>query len=127
MQMEQNQLRRRINEVAQSAEDAKRASYGNAVPAEVRECVDKMYWQARQAREACTPLQQAQQGGPQGQQQAAQPAVDQGQLRGMVETLEELGDRAVQACRASGNVDPALEQALQRAHGDASALRQQMQ
>ena len=124
MQMEQDQLRRRINEVEQSAEDAKRASYGNAVPAEVRECVDKMYWQARQAREACTPLQQQQGDAQPGQQQAA---VDEGQLRGMVETLEELGDRAVQACRASGNVDPALEQALQRAHGDASALRQQMQ
>lgn len=114
MEMEQDQLRRRVNEVAQYAEDAKRASYGNAVPAEVRECVDKMYWQARQAREACSP---------QLQQQVA--GVEQ--LRGMVDELEQLGGRAVQACQASGNVDPPLQQAVKRAHEEASRLKQQMQ
>lgn len=111
--MQQDQLRQRINQVEQCAEDAKRSSYGNTVPAEVRECVDKMYWQARQARAACSP---------QLQQQVA--GVDQ--LRGMVDELEQLGDRAVQACRASGNVDPALEKAVQRAHDETSRLRQQM-
>ncbi|WP_043458939.1 hypothetical protein [Azohydromonas australica] len=116
MDMEQDQLRRRVNEVAQYAEDAKRASYGNAVPAEVRECVDKMYWQARQAREACTAA-------PQQQQQSAGPDT----VRSLVEELEQLGDRAVAACQASGNVDPPLQQAVQRAHEEFSRLKQQMQ
>lgn len=116
MEMEQDQLRRRVNEVAQYAEDAKRASYGNAVPAEVRECVDKMYWQARQAREACTAV-------PQQQQQSAGPDT----VRSLVEELEQLGDRAVAACQASGNVDPPLQQAVKRAHEEASRLKQQMQ
>ena len=116
MEMEQDQLRRRVNEVAQYAEDAKRASYGNTVPAEVRECVDKMYWQARQARQACTAA-------PQQQQQSAGPD----KVRSLVEELEQLGDRAVAACQASGNVDPPLQQAVKRAHEEASRLKQQMQ
>jgi hypothetical protein len=117
MEMEQDQLRRRVNEVAQYAEEAKRASYGNAVPAEVRECVDKMYWQARQAREACTTVPQQQQ-----QQSAGAETV-----RSLVEELEQLSDRAVAACQASGNVDPPLQQAVKRAHEEVSRLKQQMQ
>ena len=117
MEMDRDELRRRVNELEQYAEDAKRSSYGNAVPAEVRECVDKMYWQARQAREACTAAPQQQQ-----QQSGHQETV-----RALVEELEQLGDRAVQACRASGNVDPPLQQAVQRAHDEASRLKQQMQ
>ena len=37
-------------------------------------------------------------------------------------------DRAMQACRNAGNsVDPQLQQAVQRAHGEISSLKKQMQ
>ena len=40
--------------------------------------------------------------------------------------LEETADRAMQACRSAGNVDPQLQQAVQRAHAEASSLKKEM-
>ena len=41
--------------------------------------------------------------------------------------LEQAGDRALQACRKAGNVDQRVQQAVQRAHDEASSLKKQMQ
>ena len=41
--------------------------------------------------------------------------------------LEQAGDRAMKACRSAGNVDPGVQQAVQRAHEEASNLKKQIQ
>ena len=41
--------------------------------------------------------------------------------------LEQAGDRAMKALRNSGNVDPRVQQAVQRAHDEASDLKKQLQ
>ena len=52
---------------------------------------------------------------------------DQGRLRDVVNQLEQAGDRAMQACRKAGNVSPQVQQAVQRAHQEASQLKKQIQ
>jgi len=44
-----------------------------------------------------------------------------------VSQLEQSGDRAKQACRSGGNVDPQTQQAVQRAHDEISNLKKQIQ
>lgn len=43
-----------------------------------------------------------------------------------VDHLEELGDRAMQACRQAGNVDDQVKQAIQTVHGALSDLKHQL-
>jgi uncharacterized protein Yka (UPF0111/DUF47 family) len=112
--MEINRLKQSIDRVEQCADEAKKALYGSSAPPELRECVDEMHQQALQAQQAATAQQQ-------------QQAGDHGRLHTTVQRLEQTGDRAVQACRHAGNVDPQLQQAVQRAHDEISKLKRQMQ
>jgi hypothetical protein len=48
-------------------------------------------------------------------------------VREAVMQLEQAGDRAMQACRQAGSVDAKLQQAVQRAHAEASNLKKQVQ
>ena len=59
--------------------------------------------------------------------QAKHAQQDEGGMRDAVMQLEQLADRAMQACRnAGGNVDPQLKDAVQRAHSEASQLKKQV-
>lgn len=109
--MQASELKQRIDRVEQCADQAERAMQAGSVQADLRQSVDAMHQQARQAQQACAS----------GQQQG-----DQG-LRDVVNQLEQASDRAMQACRNAGNVDPKLQQALQSAHDEASSLKRQMQ
>lgn len=109
--MQASELKQRIDRVEQCADQAERAMQAGSVQAELRQSVDAMHQQARQAQQACAS----------GQQQG-----DQG-LRDVVNQLEQASDRAMQACRNAGNVDPKLQQAVQSAHDEASSLKKQMQ
>jgi hypothetical protein len=55
-----------------------------------------------------------------------QESASQESFRRDILQLEESADRAMQACRSAGNVDPQLQQAVQRAHGEASSLKKEM-
>jgi hypothetical protein len=110
--MEMNEVKQRIDRVEQCADEAERAMQSGSVPGDLRQSVDAMHQQARQAQQACGSQQQ------QG---------DQSRLRDVVMQLEQAGDRAMQACRNAGNVEPALKQAVQRAHAEASDLKKQLQ
>lgn len=115
--MQMNEVKQRIDRVEQCADEAERAIQQSAsVPSELRQCVDTMHQQARQAQQVCAsqPQQQQQQG-------------DTGQLRQAVMQLEEAGDKAMDACRRAGSVDPQVQQAIQRAHAEASSLKKQIQ
>jgi flagellar hook-basal body complex protein FliE len=111
--MQPSEVKQRIDRVEQCADEAERAIQAGSVSGELRQSVDAMHQQARQAQQACNSQQQ-QQG-------------DQGQLRDVVMQLEQASDRAMQACRNTGSVDPQVQQAVQRAHEEASNLKKQLQ
>ena len=110
--MQTSELKQRIDQVEQCADEAERAIQAGSVSGDLRQCVDAMHQQARQAQQACSSQQQ------QG---------DQSRVRDAVMQLEQASDRAMQACRNAGNVDPKLQQAVQRAHDEASNLKKQIQ
>jgi hypothetical protein len=104
--MQLSEVKKGIDRIEQCADDAERAIQSQSVQGELRQSVDAMHQQARQA--------QQQQG-------------DEKQLREAVMQLEQAGDRAMQACRNAGQVDPQVQQAIKRAHDEASKLKQQLQ
>jgi enolase len=110
--MQFNQIKQGIERVEQCADEAERAVQAGSVPQELRQSVDQMHQQAKQAKQACSSQQQQ---------------ADEGQLRQVVMQLEQAGDRAMQACRKAGNVDPQVQQAIERAHQEASNLKKQVQ
>lgn len=110
--MQISDIKQRIDRVEQCADDAERAVQAGSVPTELRQSVDQMHRQARQAQQECSSPQQ------QG---------DQTRLREVVDQLEQAGDRAMKACEKAGNVDPQVQQAVQRAHQEASQLKKQIQ
>ena len=110
--MQASEMKQRIDRVEQCADEAERAVQAGSVSGELRQSVDAMHQQARQAQQACSSQQQ------QG---------DQSELRQVVMQLEQAGDRAMQACRNAGNVDPQIQQAVQRAHDEASSLKKELQ
>lgn len=110
--MQLSEVKKSIDRVEQCADEAERAIQSATVPGDLRQSVDDMHRQARQAQQACSSQQQ------QG---------DASQLREVVMQLEQAGDRAMQACRKAGNVDPGVQQAVQRAHEEASNLKKQIQ
>lgn len=111
--MQATELKQRIDRVEQCADEAERAIQSGSVQGELRQSIDAMHQQARQAQQACASAS--------GQQQGGQD------LRDVVAQLEQASDRAMQACRNAGNVDPKVQQALQSAHDEASSLKKQMQ
>jgi flagellar hook-basal body complex protein FliE len=113
--MQLSEVKQRIDRVEQCADEAERAIQTGSVSSELRQSVDAMHQQARQAQQACDSQQQQQQQG------------DQSRLRDVVMQLEQAGDRAMQACRNAGNVDPRVQQAVQQAHDEASKLKKQLQ
>ena len=109
--MQQEQLKQRIERLEQSADQAKQACQkaGN-VPEDLKQCVMALHEQASATKHAT-----------QGQESATPDS-----LRKDIVQLEETADRTMQACRNAGNVDPQLQQAVQRAHAEASSLKKEL-
>jgi hypothetical protein len=105
--MDAQELRQCVNRIEECADEAKRAMHSGSPPQELRQCVEDMHQQAREAKQ--------------------DGSGDEAALRGRVMQLEQTADRAMQACRSAGNVDPQLQQAVQRAHDEVSKLKKQMQ
>lgn len=112
--MQADQLKERINRIEECADEAKRAVQQGSVPAELRQTVDSLHQQARQAKMQANDQQQMGQG--------------QDGLKQAVMQLEQTGDKAMQACRTGGtSIDPQAQQAVQRAHDEISSLKKQLQ
>jgi hypothetical protein len=108
--MNSQDIQQNINRVEECADEAKRACQSaSSVPQELRQAIESLHQQAREAKQRA--------GGPQ----------DEGTLRQTVMQLEGAADRAKQACRSAGNVEPQLQQAVQRAHDELSRLKKQIQ
>jgi chromosome segregation ATPase len=110
--MQADQLKERINRIEQCADDAKRAVQQGSVPNELRQSVDQLHQQARQAKQDAN---------------SAQLQMGEDGLKKQVMQLEQTGDKAMQACRTGGNIDPQTQQAVQRAHDEISNLKKQLQ
>lgn len=106
--MNQQELQQGVNRIEQCADDAKRAVTANAsTPSDLRMAVDSFHQQASQAKHQ---------------------QMDENALRQCVMQLEQMADRAMEACRRGGNqVDQQTQQAVQRAHAEASQLKKQVE
>jgi hypothetical protein len=111
--MQADQLKQGIDRIEECADEAKHALQAGSAPEPLRQAVDQLHQQARQAKQQASGQQQGQQG-----QQGLEQAVMQ---------MEQTGDRAMQACRTAGNLDPQAKQAVQRAHDEISSLKKQIQ
>jgi hypothetical protein len=107
--MQMNQVQQRMNQIEQSADQAMSATRGANAPDDLRQSVDELHRKARAARDLC-----------------GQGSADENQLVRTVDDLEQCGDRAMQACRKAGNVDPQVSSAVQRAHDEISDLKKQL-
>lgn len=112
--MQADQLKQRIDRIEECVDEAKNAVQAGSVPPELKQSVEQLHQQARQAKQQCATADSGQQMG-------------QDTIRSAVMQMEEAGDRAMQACRKAGNVDPQVQQAVQRAHDEVSSLKKQIQ
>ena len=109
--MQQEQLKQRIARVEEYADQAKQACMkGGNLPEDLKQSIATLHEQASATKHAS-----------QGQESASEDS-----LRKDVIQLEETADRAMQACRNAGNVDPQVQQDVQRAHAEVSSLKKEM-
>ena len=105
--MQAEQMKQRIAQLEQCADDAKRAVQSGNAPDDLRQCVQSFHQQASQAKH--------------------QPQMNDGTMRDTIVQLEQLADRAMDACRKAGNtVDGATQQAVKRMHEEASSLKHEL-
>jgi hypothetical protein len=107
--MQKNELQQRFNQVEQTIHQAaQRCQSAQAVPMDIKDSIQRLDQQAIQARN----ILQSQ---------------DEEQIRQCVDDLEELGDRAKDACeQSSGNLDGELKSAVMQAHRELSDLKHQL-
>ena len=107
--MEATELMQGISQVEACADKAKYAVRSGHSPGEVHTYVDSLHQLASQAKKDA----------------ARNP--DENELRDLVMQIEQVADRALEACRKGGEqVDPQTREAVQRAHAEASKLQRQM-
>ncbi|WP_176070859.1 hypothetical protein [Piscinibacter koreensis] len=108
--MQIEQARESTERLEQRADDAVQAMQrASEVPAELRDALTQLHQQARQLRDM------------------ARHSGDPQQLIGAVDRLEQLGDRAKQACLGAGrDTDAALQSSVVQAHDEISSLKKQL-
>jgi hypothetical protein len=106
------QMKQRIARVEQCADEARNACQkASFVPEDLKQAVMTFHQQASAAKHAT-----------QGQESASEDS-----LRKDIMQLEQTADRAMQICRnASNKMDPQLQQAIERAHSEASGLKHEL-
>lgn len=103
--MDTQTLKNAIDAIESAADKAMAALKKGQVDADLQQRVEDLHQQARTKRSL----------------------DDQDQLQQAVLDIERSADRAMQACRSAAQVDPALQQAIQDAHQQASQLKHQLQ
>jgi hypothetical protein len=87
---------------------AERCRQTTSVPMDLKDSIQQMDQKALQAHEMMARTQ------------------DQNQMMQCIDELEDLGDRAKDACERSGNVDGELRNAVMQAHRELSDLKHQL-
>ena len=107
--MQANEIRERFNQIENSVHYAAQCCQSaKGVPMDLKDSVQQLDQQVSQAR------------------QTIQQSQDENQLRQCVDDLEELGDRAKDACEQAGNVEGELKTAVMQAHRQLSNLKHQL-
>ena len=106
--MQMSQVQQRMNQIEQCADSALSATRAANAPDALRQCVDELHRKARAARDQCDQ------------------SADESQVVRTVDDLEQVGDRAMKACRSAGSVDPQVQSAVKRAHDEISSLKKQL-
>lgn len=107
--MNSQDLKDCIHRVEECADEAMRACASAQAPQQLKDSVQKLHQCAKDA------------------ETQASSQADENSLRQPVMKLEQAADQAMQACRSAGTVDQTLQQAIQRAHDEASKLKKQME
>lgn len=106
--MRANELQQRFNQVEQTIHQAaQRCQSATSVPMDVKDSIQQLDQRAVQARN----MMQSQ---------------DENQIRQCIDDLEEMGDRARDACEHSGSIDSELRSAIMQAHRELSELKHQL-
>ena len=108
--MQANELQQRLVHVEGTIhEAARRCQSAQAVPMDIKNCMQELDQRIGQARNM------------------VQSSQDEQQVRQYVDDLEQLGDRAKDACEHSqGNIDDELKSAIMQAHRELSDLKHQL-
>ena len=107
--MQSNELQQRFSQVEQTIHHAAQCcESAQAVPMDLKDCIQQLDQQTSRAK----GMLQSQ---------------DENQIRQCVDDLEQLGDRAKDACEHStGNLDDELKSAIMQAHRELSDLKHQL-
>jgi len=105
--MDTQEIKQSIERVEAFADQAKGTLRSGNVPQDLQQCILDLHQQASQAKHS--------------------GSTDENMLRQTVMQMEQTADRAMQACRQAGSVDPKAQQGVQGAHDELSRLKKQMQ
>jgi DNA-binding transcriptional regulator YbjK len=106
--MQANELQQRFSQVEQSIHHAAECCRSSMnVPMDLKDSIQQMDQRTSQAKQ----IMQSQ---------------DENQVQRCIDELEQLGDRAKDACEQSRNVDGELRDAIMQAHRELSDLKHQL-
>ncbi len=107
--MQANEIRQRFTQIEQTIHQASEACQrAGSVPSDLQSSIQQLDERSEQAR------------------QELQQSEDEESIRQCVDELEELGDRAKDACERAGDVDQNLKKAVLQAHRELSDLKHQL-
>lgn len=107
--MRANEIQQRFSQIENAIHQAaQRCQSAQSVPMDLKDCIQQLDQKTSQAKS----MMQSQ---------------DEDQIRQCVDDLEQLGDRAKDACEhTTGNVDGELRDAIMQAHRELSDLKHQL-
>lgn len=106
--LQENEIRQRFRNIEQTIHHAADAcAHTSGVPMDLKDCIQQMDQRSSQAGEVMQ-------------------SSDQDRMMQCVDELEEMGDRAKDACERAGNVNPELRDAVMQAHRELSDLKHQL-
>lgn len=106
--MQTSEIQQRFNQVENSVHQAaQQCQTASSVPMDLKNSIQQLDQKTSQAKQ----IMQSQ---------------DENQIRQCIDDLEELGDRAKDACEQSGSVDSGIRNAVMQAHRELSDLKHQL-
>jgi hypothetical protein len=108
--LQMNEIQQRFNHVEQTIHQAARACQSSTrLPMDLKDCIQKLEDESQHAR------------------QMIQQGRDENQVRQCIDDLEQLGDRAKDACEHStAAIDDSVKTAVMQAHRELSDLKHQL-
>ena len=107
--MQSSEIQQRFSKIEQTIHQASQAcEHATGVPMDVKDSIQQLEHKSQQARTVM------------------QKADDEDSVRQCIDDLEQLGDRAKDACQQAGKVDDQLSSAVMQAHRELSDLKHEL-